>query len=156
VVTRQLQVEHRAAKVRRSKTDVLPTVPRNQLNTVFVSLSYDRTRLSPPPVCLSVNPSHDGTESKLINVGSCGFTETPRFQANFLTQSHREHPLWGFQVIVASFTYLLTYLPHYQPLPLTPQCKQQTSEATPIGAPLATGLLYCTSCRMELLGTPFL
>jgi len=30
VVTHQLQVEHRTGKVRRSKTDVLPTVPRNQ------------------------------------------------------------------------------------------------------------------------------
>jgi len=30
VVTHQLQVERRTVKVRRSKTDVLPTVPRNQ------------------------------------------------------------------------------------------------------------------------------
>jgi len=30
VVTRQLQVERRTGKVRRSKTNVLPTVPRNQ------------------------------------------------------------------------------------------------------------------------------
>jgi len=30
VVTYQLQVERRTGKVRRSKTDVLPTVPRNQ------------------------------------------------------------------------------------------------------------------------------
>jgi len=30
VVTHQLQVERRTGKVRRSKTDVLPTVPRNQ------------------------------------------------------------------------------------------------------------------------------
>ena len=30
MVTRQLQVERRTGKVRRSKTDVLPTVPRNQ------------------------------------------------------------------------------------------------------------------------------
>jgi len=30
VVTRQLQVERRTGKVRRSKADVLPTVPRNQ------------------------------------------------------------------------------------------------------------------------------
>ena len=30
MVTHQLQVEHRTGKVRRSKTDVLPTVPRNQ------------------------------------------------------------------------------------------------------------------------------
>ena len=30
MVTRQLQVERKTAKVRRSKTDVLPTVPRNQ------------------------------------------------------------------------------------------------------------------------------
>jgi len=30
VVTRQLQVARRTGKVRQSKTDVLPTVPRNQ------------------------------------------------------------------------------------------------------------------------------
>jgi len=30
MVTHQLQVERRTGKVRRSKTDVLPTVPRNQ------------------------------------------------------------------------------------------------------------------------------
>jgi len=30
VVTHQMQVERRTGKVRRSKTNVLPTVPRNQ------------------------------------------------------------------------------------------------------------------------------
>ena len=37
MVTHQLQVEHRTGKVRLSKTDVLPTVPRNILSVCLLS-----------------------------------------------------------------------------------------------------------------------
>jgi len=39
---------------------------------------------------------------------------------------------------------------HVAVLAVTPQCKQQTSETTPIGGQVAAGLLYCTACRLEL------
>ena len=43
MVTRQLQVERRTGKVRRSKTDVLPTVPR--IREGFVTMRYTNGRV---------------------------------------------------------------------------------------------------------------
>ena len=43
MVTRQLQVERGTGKVRRSKTNVLTTVPRNQPTAVFFLAHYEAT-----------------------------------------------------------------------------------------------------------------
>jgi len=45
VVTHQLQVERRTGKVRRSKTDVLPTVPRNQTTELALALGLSSSIL---------------------------------------------------------------------------------------------------------------
>ena len=101
MVIRQLQVERRTGKVRRSKTNVLPlcyatsycyytdaitqtSMPTRSSATqaVFIALSYARALLRyRRRVCLSVCTSHAGNASKLMIAGSCSFhrLETPVF-----------------------------------------------------------------------------
>jgi len=79
VVTHQLQVEHRTGKVRRSKTDVLPTVPRTT-----IAMHIHGTRKMPvlctvykPPLFYSqasCTPSHSAGLRPTAVCGSAAYT----------------------------------------------------------------------------------
>jgi len=87
----QLQVERRTGKVRRSKTNVLPTVPRNQLRTPIPSHSHQKIPIailfsihfefcsqshSRPNTCSYSMPFHSRKRYK-YNVKSLVNCETP-------------------------------------------------------------------------------